>query len=160
MPLDLAFQRRESGHGWPRWRIPVFALQNDIERIAAMKGCSHGKTFAEPCIECKLVSAREGLAWAQQGVERYSKLIEELESTLGLAEARESSEIDRMRRKMTEIHDISQDQNMAAWEKLDNIAATASSALGIWHQREAPAEEHNEVNDFYARGEHMPGVTR
>jgi hypothetical protein len=44
-----------------------------------MKGCSHGKTFAEPCIECKLVSAREGLAWATQSVDRYSKLIAELE---------------------------------------------------------------------------------
>jgi hypothetical protein len=57
----------------------VLALQNHIEGIATMKGCSHGKTFAEPCIECKLVSAREGLAWATQSVDRYSKLIAELE---------------------------------------------------------------------------------
>jgi hypothetical protein len=80
MPLDLAFQRRESGHGWPRWRLPVLALQNHIERIATMsRGCGHGKTFAEPCIDCQLVLAREGLAWATQSVDRYSKLIAELE---------------------------------------------------------------------------------
>jgi hypothetical protein len=83
VPLDLAFQCRESGHGWPRWRLPVLALQNNFERIAAMsRGCSHGKTLAEPCIDCKLVLAREGLAWAQQGVERYSKLIAEMEGEI------------------------------------------------------------------------------
>jgi hypothetical protein len=73
-----------------------------------------------------------------------------------------SEEIARLRRKLTEIHDITQDPDVPAFGKVDNIAATASSALsfGNPYPREAPAEEHNEVNDFYARGEHMPGVTR
>lgn len=44
-----------------------------------MSGCSHGKTFKEPCIECQLVLAREGLAWAQQSVAKYSKFIAEFE---------------------------------------------------------------------------------
>jgi hypothetical protein len=70
-----------------------------------------------------------------------------------------SEEIARLRRKLTEIHDITQDPDVPAFAKVDNIAATASSAL-IWHPRGMPAEEYNEANDFYARGEHMPGVTR
>lgn len=47
-----------------------------------MSGCSHGKTFKEPCTECQLVLAREGLAWALQSVEKYSKLIAELATDL------------------------------------------------------------------------------
>jgi len=43
-----------------------------------MSGCGHGKTFKEPCTECQLVLAREGLAWALQSVEKYSKFIAEL----------------------------------------------------------------------------------
>jgi len=46
------------------------------------KGCGHGKLFTEPCIECQLISAREGLKWAQENVERYSCRIAELEATL------------------------------------------------------------------------------
>lgn len=45
-------------------------------------GCSHGKTFKEPCTECQLVLAREGLAWALQSVDKYSKLIADLENGL------------------------------------------------------------------------------
>jgi hypothetical protein len=67
-----------------------------------------------------------------------------------------SDEIARLRRKLTEIHDITQDPDVPAFGKVDNIAATASSALSFI----VPAEEYNEANDFYARGEHMPGVTR
>lgn len=44
------------------------------------KGCGHAKTFKERCIACELVSAREGLAWAREGVEKYSKLIIKLEA--------------------------------------------------------------------------------
>jgi len=43
-----------------------------------MSACGHGKTFNEPCTECQLVLAREGLAWALQSVEKYSKFIAEL----------------------------------------------------------------------------------
>lgn len=43
-----------------------------------MSGCGHGKTFQEPCTECQLVLAREGLSCALQSVEKYSKLIAEL----------------------------------------------------------------------------------
>lgn len=46
-----------------------------------MSGCSHGKTFKEPCTECQLVLSREGLDWALKSVERYSKLIAELKPT-------------------------------------------------------------------------------
>lgn len=45
---------------------------------ALLSGCGHGKTFKEPCTECHLVLAREGLAWALQSVEKYSKFIAEL----------------------------------------------------------------------------------
>jgi len=44
------------------------------------KGCSHGKTFEERCIECELVSAREGLRWAKESVEKYSERIAKLEA--------------------------------------------------------------------------------
>lgn len=43
------------------------------------KGCGHGKLFSERCIECALISAREGLKWATENVDRYSKQIAELE---------------------------------------------------------------------------------
>jgi hypothetical protein len=45
-------------------------------------GCGHGKTFKEPCAECQLVLAREGLAWAQNSVEKYRKLVADLENSL------------------------------------------------------------------------------
>lgn len=44
------------------------------------KGCSHGKTFDERCIDCELVLAREGLRWSQEGVERYTQQIARLEA--------------------------------------------------------------------------------
>ncbi|MCK1281499.1 hypothetical protein IVB46_40405, partial [Bradyrhizobium sp. 61] len=44
------------------------------------KGCGHGRPFKQRCIDCELVSAREGLAWAKEGVEKYSKLIVKLEA--------------------------------------------------------------------------------
>jgi len=44
------------------------------------KGCSHGKTFDERCIDCELVLAREGLRWSQEGVERYTQQIARLET--------------------------------------------------------------------------------
>lgn len=83
----------------------MLPMQCHIKRIATMsRRCSHGKTFEEPCIDCKLVLAREALAWATQGVELYSAKIAQLEA-------------------------------------------------------EKQSEE-NDANDFWARGEHMPGVTR
>ncbi|WP_448043779.1 hypothetical protein [Bradyrhizobium liaoningense] len=48
-----------------------------------MSGCGHGKTFKEPCIECQLVLAREGLAWAIKRVEKYSKFIADLAPEAG-----------------------------------------------------------------------------
>lgn len=59
-----------------------FGDLNDRLAQGLMKGCSHGRTFEEPCVECKLVSAREGLAWAEQNTKKYSKLIAELEAEL------------------------------------------------------------------------------
>ena len=47
------------------------------------KGCGHGKTFEERCIECELVSAREGLRWAKESVEKYSERIVKLEVERG-----------------------------------------------------------------------------
>lgn len=44
------------------------------------KGCSHARSFKERCVGCELVSAREALAWAKDGVEKYSKLIIKLEA--------------------------------------------------------------------------------
>jgi hypothetical protein len=89
----------------------MLTMQDHIKRVAAMsRRCSHGKTFDEPCIDCKLVLAREGLAWATQSVERYSAQIAELEA--------------------------------------EKEALTIRGA------------EENDANDFWARGEHMPGVTR
>jgi len=44
------------------------------------KQCGHAKTFAVRCIECELVSAREGLAWARDNVNLYGKLIVKLEA--------------------------------------------------------------------------------
>ncbi len=39
------------------------------------------------------------------------------------------AEINRLRRKLREIHEISQEHNLPAWQVIDNIAATAASAL-------------------------------
>lgn len=44
------------------------------------KGCGHGRPFKQRCIDCELMSAREGLAWAKDDVEKYSKLIVKLET--------------------------------------------------------------------------------
>lgn len=43
------------------------------------KTCGHARSFKERCVECELILAREGLAFAQQKIEKYSKLIAELE---------------------------------------------------------------------------------
>ena len=43
------------------------------------KGCSHGKTFDERCIDCELVLAREGERWAQESLVLYRTKIAKLE---------------------------------------------------------------------------------
>lgn len=43
-----------------------------------LKGCSHGKTFDEPCVECELVLCREGLKISEQRAARYRARIAEL----------------------------------------------------------------------------------
>jgi hypothetical protein len=48
---------------------------------------------------------------------------------------------DRLLKKLTEIHEIAQDANMAAWEKIDNIAATASSALSNLPMHNLPGHD-------------------
>lgn len=50
------------------------------------KGCDHAKAFKERCIECEIVSAREGLAWAQDSFCQYSKLIAKLEAEKRLSD--------------------------------------------------------------------------
>lgn len=42
--------------------------------------CGHGKMFKKRCIECELVSAREGLATAKENMNLYGKLIAKLEA--------------------------------------------------------------------------------
>jgi hypothetical protein len=41
---------------------------------------------------------------------------------------------EHLRKKMKEIHDITQDTMQPAWQALQNIAATASSALSSTHR--------------------------
>ena len=43
------------------------------------KECSHGRTFSERCIDCELVSAREGERWALESLTKYRDRIEKLE---------------------------------------------------------------------------------
>jgi len=43
------------------------------------KQCGHGKRYDERCVECEIVSAREGLAWAKIDVERYEARLAQLE---------------------------------------------------------------------------------
>ena len=45
----------------------------------------------------------------------------------------EKKENERLRRKLEEIHDITQDTtlNVECWQKLQNIEATATSALSL-----------------------------
>jgi hypothetical protein len=50
------------------------------------KECGHAKSFKDRCIECELVSAREGLAWAKDNLNQYSKLIEKLEAEKRLSD--------------------------------------------------------------------------
>ena len=54
---------------------------------ATPKSCGHSKSFSERCIECELVLAREGLAWAKDNLNTYSKLIIKLEAERELGEA-------------------------------------------------------------------------
>jgi hypothetical protein len=44
------------------------------------KICGHAKSFSTRCIECELISAREGLAWAKDSFAQYSKLVAKLEA--------------------------------------------------------------------------------
>jgi hypothetical protein len=46
-----------------------------------------------------------------------------------------ADEIDRLCRKLIEIHEITQDPHVPSVYKVDNIAATASSALSSPHYR-------------------------
>jgi hypothetical protein len=58
--------------------------------------CGHARPFAVRCIECELVSAREGLAWAKDSFDKYSKLVAKLEAeqrmSAGLALSRPAQE--------------------------------------------------------------------
>lgn len=49
------------------------------------KGCGHGKTFDERCIECELVLAREGERWAKESLALYRAKIAKLEQEKGTA---------------------------------------------------------------------------
>lgn len=51
------------------------------------KICGHARLFAARCIECELISAREGLAWAKEGIDKYSKLVAKLEAEQRLSHA-------------------------------------------------------------------------
>jgi hypothetical protein len=44
------------------------------------KSCGHGKRYAERCIECETVSAREGLGWAKRDLEHYEMKLRLLEA--------------------------------------------------------------------------------
>jgi hypothetical protein len=55
-------------------------LSKEISLSSIPRRCGHAKSFTDRCIDCELVSAREGLAWAKDGVEKYSKLIAKLEA--------------------------------------------------------------------------------
>jgi hypothetical protein len=44
------------------------------------KICGHAKPFSSRCIECELMSAREGLAWAKDNLDKYGKLVVKLEA--------------------------------------------------------------------------------
>lgn len=50
-----------------------------------------------------------------------------------------ADEIERLRKKLEEIHDITQDTTLhvECWQKLQNIAATAASALTPSHRADA-----------------------
>jgi len=48
--------------------------------LSKQKVCSHGRTFAERCIGCELVLAREGLEYAKERAEIYTRQIERLEA--------------------------------------------------------------------------------
>lgn len=45
------------------------------------RGCSHGKTFDEPCCECELLLLREGIEFAQARLARAQKRIAEIEAS-------------------------------------------------------------------------------
>lgn len=45
-----------------------------------------------------------------------------------------------LHRKLSEIHDITQDSNVSALDKVDNIAATAASALSFPHLCTPPSD--------------------
>lgn len=46
----------------------------------AKRGCSHGKTFDEPCHECELILLREGIEHAQERIAKWHRRIAEIEA--------------------------------------------------------------------------------
>ena len=61
--------------------------------------------------------------------------------------------VERLRRKLEEIHDITQDtprSGVECWQKIQNIAATALSALALIEQPDDPDEE-DAVEHFRAQ---------
>ena len=50
------------------------------------KICGHARPFSTRCIECELISAREGLAWAKDSFDKNSKLVAKLEAEKKLFE--------------------------------------------------------------------------
>ena len=50
------------------------------------KICGHAKLFSTRCVDCELISAREGLAWAKDSFDKYSKLVVKLEAEKKLSE--------------------------------------------------------------------------
>jgi len=44
------------------------------------KGCSHGKLFTEPCIECELILARSALEHSKDDVVRFTAKVAKLEA--------------------------------------------------------------------------------
>lgn len=56
------------------------------------KGCSHGKTFSQRCVECDLLLAREGERWALADVAKYRARIALLESELASHNAEKAND--------------------------------------------------------------------
>lgn len=67
---------------------------------------------------------------AADEIERLLAKNRELASTLAtrLLDTTKNDEIERLTRKLTEIHEMSQDHLAPAWQVIENIAATAKSA--------------------------------
>jgi len=51
-----------------------------VDLMAHNKGCGHGKSFKDRCIDCELVLAQSGLQWAKENLARYGRQIAELEA--------------------------------------------------------------------------------